>query len=33
MGATIDIADNKIVVNLLDGIEPNFNSAEKDNEV
>lgn len=29
----VDIADNKIVVNLIDGIEPNFNSAENDNEV
>ena len=25
--------DNKIVVNLIDGIEPNSNSAENDNEV
>ena len=29
----VDIADNKIVVNLIDGIEPNSNSAENDNEV
>ena len=29
----VDIADNKIVVNLIDGIEPNSNSAEMDNEV
>ncbi len=27
------IADNKIVVNLIDGIEPNSKSAENDNEV